>query len=169
MIICTPDKDLAQCVRGSRVVQLNRLKRILRDEQATIEKFGVPPRSIPDYLALVGDAADGYPGLPGWGAKSTAAVLSRYAHIENIPEDWRTWRVNATGASSLAATLARERDRALLFRTLATLREDIPLFESVDQLQWHGPTPAFESIAARLNAAVAEKTTKRQRAVARAV
>lgn len=168
VIICTPDKDLAQCVRGSRVVQLNRLKRVLRDEQATIAKFGVPPRSIPDYLALVGDAADGYPGLPGWGAKSTAAVLSRYGRLEDIPEDWRTWRVNAAGASSLAATLARERDRAYLFRTLATLREDIPLFDSVDQLEWRGPTPAFAAMAARLNAAVTEKRGKRQRAVGKA-
>ncbi len=169
VIICTPDKDLAQCVRGSRVVQLNRLKRILRDEQATIAKFGVPPCSIPDYLALVGDSADGYPGLPGWGAKSTAAVLSRYGHLEKIPSDWRTWKVNATGAASLAATLARENDRAYLFRTLATLREDIPLFDCVDQLEWRGPTPAFEAIGARFNAAITEKTARRPRAIATAV
>jgi len=164
VIICTPDKDLAQCVRGSRVLQLNRLKRVLRDEQGIIAKFGVPPCSIPDYLALVGDSADGYPGLPGWGAKSTAAVLSRYGHLENIPNDWRSWHVNATGAATLAATLARESDRAYLFRTLATLRDDIPLFDSVDHLEWRGPTPAFEVIGTRLNAAVTEKQRKRARA-----
>jgi 5'-3' exonuclease len=169
VIICTPDKDLAQCVRGSRVVQLNRLRRVLRDEQGIIAKFGVPPCSIPDYLALVGDSADGYPGLPGWGAKSTAAVLSRYSHLETIPNDWRTWHVNAAGAASLGATLARERDRAYLFRTLATLRDDIPLFDSVDHLEWRGPTPAFEAIGRRLNAAVTEKSAKRPRASARAV
>jgi|SRR5579884_1298224 len=134
-----------------------------------MEKFGVPPCSIPDYLALVGDSADGYPGLAGWGAKSTAAVLARYGHLETIPNDWRTWNVNAAGAGSLAATLARERDRAYLFRTLATLREDIPLFDSVDQLRWSGPTPAFEAIGARLNAAVTQKTAKRRRAIASAV
>ncbi len=169
VIICTPDKDLAQCVRGTRVVQLNRLKRVLRDEQGIVDKFGVPPASIPDYLALVGDSADGYPGLPGWGAKSTAAVLSRFGHLENIPPDWRTWKVNAASAATLAATLARERDRAYLFRTLATLREDIPLFDSVDQLEWRGPTPAFEAIGKRFNAAVTEKTAKRLRAFAGAV
>ena len=158
VLICTPDKDLAQCVRGTRVVQLNRQKRILRDEQGVVAKFGVPPRSMPDYLALVGDSADGYPGLPGWGAKSTAAVLGRYGHLENIPDDWRTWQVNAAGAAALAATFARERAQAYLFRTLATLREDIPLFDSVDQLQWRGPTPAFEAIGLRLNAAVTAKT-----------
>jgi 5'-3' exonuclease len=116
-----------------------------------VAKFGVPPASIPDYLALVGDAADGYPGLAGWGIKSTAAVLAKYGHLEAIPHDWRTWRVNATNAGRLADTLARERERAFLFRTLATLRTDIPLFESVDELQWSGPTPAFAEIAARLD------------------
>ena len=108
-----------------------------------IQKFGVSPASIPDYLALVGDAADGYPGLPGWGAKSSAAVLARFAHLESIPADWREWHVNAANASALAQTLSRERDRALLFRTLATLRTDIALFDDVDQLRWNGPTPAF--------------------------
>src|SRR5450759_1095476 len=124
VIICTPDKDLAQCVRGTRVVQLNRRTRGISDEAGVIAKFGVAPASIPDYLALVGDAADGYPGLPGWGAKYTAAVLAKYGHLESIPADWRTWQVNATGAGALAGTLARERDRAFLFRTLATLRTD---------------------------------------------
>jgi 5'-3' exonuclease len=142
VVICTPDKDLAQCVRGSRVVQLNRRSRVLRDEAAVVAKFGVAPQSIPDYLALVGDAADGYPGLPGWGARSTAAVLAKYGHLESIPNDWRTWSVNALHPARLADTLARERAHALLFRTLATLRTDIPVFESVDDLQWNGPTAA---------------------------
>jgi 5'-3' exonuclease len=135
VVICTPDKDLGQCVRGSRIVQLNRRTRVVFDEAGIIAKFGVPPLSIPDYLALVGDTADGYPGLPGWGAKSSAAVLAKYGHLEAIPADWREWRVNATGASALAATLARERVNAYLFRTLATLRTDIELFGSVDELR----------------------------------
>ena len=151
VMICTPDKDLAQCVRGTRVVQLNRRSRTLRDEAGVIAKFGVPPASIPDYLALVGDAADGYPGLPGWGAKSTAAVLAKYGHLEGIPDDWRTWSVNAAQAGRLADTLARQREHAFLFRTLATLRTDIPLFESVDELHWKGPTPAFAAVATRLD------------------
>ncbi len=156
VIICTPDKDLAQCVRGTRIVQLDRRTRITRDETGVIQKFGVPPASIPDYLALVGDAADGYPGLPGWGAKSTAALLAKFGHIESIPTDWSEWHVNAADASTLAATLARELDRALLFRTLATLRTDIPLFEDVDQLRWNGPTPAMDALAVRFDSAVTE-------------
>ena len=151
VIICTPDKDLAQCVRGTRVVQLNRRTRTIRDEAGVVAKFGVPPASIPDYLALVGDAADGYPGLQGWGAKSTAAVLAKFGHLESIPDDWRDWHVNATNASALARTLSRERDHAFLFRTLATLRTDIDLFESVDELQWKGPTQVFESLAERID------------------
>src|SRR5215469_16995375 len=107
VIICTPDKDLAQCVRGARVVQLNRRTRTVCDEGGVMQKFGVPPASIPDYLALVGDAADGYPGLQGWGAKSTAAVLAKFGHIESIPADFREWKVSVTGASALAATLER--------------------------------------------------------------
>jgi 5'-3' exonuclease len=146
VIICTPDKDLAQCVSGTRVVQLDRRSRVTRDEAGVIQKFGVPPASIPDYLALVGDAADGYPGLPGWGPKSTAAVLAKFGHIESIPADWREWHVNAANAGTLAATLSRERDRAILFRTLATLRTDIALFDDVDQLRWNGPTPAMDAI-----------------------
>jgi 5'-3' exonuclease len=138
VVICTPDKDLAQCVRGTRVVQLNRRTRVTLDEAGVSAKFGVPPESIPDYLALVGDAADGYPGLPGWGAKSTAAVLAKFLHIEAIPEDWREWGVKAANASALAHTLSTERDRALLFRTLATLRTDIALFDNVDELQFLG-------------------------------
>ncbi len=138
------------------MVQLNRRTRAIIDEAGVIAKFGVPPASIPDYLALVGDAADGYPGLAGWGAKSAAAVLARYGHLESIPDDWRTWGVNAASPSTLAQTLARDRDRALLFRTLATLRTDVPVFESVDELRWEGPTPAFAALAAKLDAAVTE-------------
>jgi len=164
VIICTPDKDLAQCVKGTRIVQLNRRTRVTVDERGVVKKFGVSPQSIPDYLALVGDSADGYPGLRGWGAKSSAAVLGKYGHLESIPADWREWHVNATNASALAHTLSHERDRALLFRTLATLRTDLPLFENVDQLRWNGPIPTFDEIAARLDAA---RTEKRRRLVRR--
>ena len=159
VIVCTPDKDLAQCVRGTRIVQLNRRTRVTLDEAGVVQKFGVSPASIPDYLALVGDAADGYPGLPGWGPKSSAAVLAKFVHLESIPLDNRKWHVNAANASALADTLSREWDHALLFRTLATLRTDIALFDDVDQLRWNGPTPAFAAIAARLDAALTE--TKR--------
>lgn len=153
VVICTPDKDLAQCVRGKRVVQLNRRTRAILDEAGVAAKFGVPPVSIPDYLALVGDAADGYPGLPGWGAKSTAAVLAKYGHLEAIPADWRLWGVNASNPAALARTLADSRERAFLFRTLATLRTDAKLFRNVDELRWKGPRKGFEAIAARLDAA----------------
>jgi 5'-3' exonuclease len=151
--ICTPDKDLAQCVRGTRVVQVNRRSRITLDEAGVTAKFGVAPPSIPDYLALVGDAADGYPGLQGWGAKSTAAVLAKFAQIEAIPDDWRTWNANVTSAASLCRVLQRDRANALLFRTLATLRTDVPLFSDVEELRWKGPTPAFPPMAARFDAA----------------
>jgi len=163
VVICTPDKDLAQCVRGRRVVQLNRRTGAISDESAVIQKFGVSPQSIPDYLALVGDSADGYPGLPGWGAKSTAAVLAKFGHLEAIPHDSRDWQVNATGAQTLAATLVRQWEDALLFRTLATLRTEIVLFDTVDQLRWQGPTPAFEEIGKRLDQAITEKTTRKDR------
>jgi 5'-3' exonuclease len=155
VVVCTPDKDLAQSVRGTRVVQLNRRTRTIRDEAGVVEKFGVPPESIPDYLALVGDAADGYPGLRGWGAKSAAAVLARFGHFESIPDDWKEWGVNAASPAALARTLAAEREHAFLFRTLATLRTDVALFDSVDELRWTGPTPAFAPLAARMDAAVA--------------
>jgi 5'-3' exonuclease len=135
VIICTPDKDLAQCVQGTRIVQLNRRTNVTRDEAGVLQKFGVPPASIPDYLALVGDAADGFPGLPGWGPKSTAAVLAKFGHLESIPEKADDWHVNAANASSLAATLNNNRDHAYLFRTLATLRTDIPLFDNIDRLR----------------------------------
>jgi len=150
VIICTPDKDLAQCVRGRRVVQMNRRTREIRDEAGVVQKFGVAPESIPDYLALVGDAADGYPGLLGWGPKSTAAVLARFGHLESIPADWREWRVNASNPGALALTLQREREQAFLFRRLATLRTDIELFESVDELRWQGPTASFARVAAHI-------------------
>ena len=155
VIICTPDKDLAQCVRGTRVVQLNRRTRAICDEAGVVQKFGVSPASIPDYLALVGDSADGYPGLQGWGAKSSAAVLSKFGHLESIPDDSRDWGVNVSGATTLAGTLANNLKLAMLFRTLATLRTDIPLFDDVHQLQWAGPTPGFDEFAKKLDTAVA--------------
>ena len=157
ILICTPDKDLAQCVRGTRVVQLNRRTGVTLDELAIVEKFGVSPRSIPDYLALVGDSADGYPGLRGWGAKSSAAVIGKFGHLESIPADWREWHVNVTSPAALADVLHREHDRALLFRTLATLRTDLSLVDDVEELRWRGPTPEFDEIARRLDAAQTEK------------
>jgi 5'-3' exonuclease len=169
VVICTPDKDLAQSVRGKRVVQLNRRTQVTLDEQGIIKKFGVPPLSIPDYLGLVGDSADGYPGLKGWGAKSSAAVLAKFGHLEAIPKDWREWHVNATNAGALADTLSREWEQALLFRKLATLRTDIPLFDDVEQLRWNGPTPEFDAIAATLDSAKTEsrKGTSRKPAKAK--
>jgi 5'-3' exonuclease len=158
VLVCTPDKDLAQSVRGTRIVQMDRRARTIRDEAGIVSKFGVSPASIPDYLALVGDASDGYPGLKGWGAKSTAAVLAKYGHLESIPADWRTWGVNATRPAALAATLEQERDRAFLFRDLATLRTDVPVFDDIDRLRWDGPTPAFAPLAARLDAAREHRT-----------
>jgi 5'-3' exonuclease len=156
VIVCTPDKDLAQCVRGTRVVQLIRRTRVTLDEPGVVKKFGVSPASIPDYLALVGDAADGYPGLSGWGAKSAAAVLAKYSHLELIPPDWREWRVSTAKAGALANTLSQHRDLAFLFRKLATLRTDIALFDDVEQLRWNGPAAAFSELAARLDAAVTQ-------------
>jgi 5'-3' exonuclease len=162
VVICTPDKDLAQCVQGKRIVQLNRRRRVVLDESGVIGKFGVAPSSIPDYLALVGDSADGYPGLPGWGAKSSSAVLAKYARLEFIPRDWREWRVDAANASLLASTLFREWDKVLLFRKLATLRTEIAMFDDIEQLRWRGPRPAFAALGARMDAAVTEE--KRTRA-----
>ena len=162
VIICTPDKDLAQCVRGTRVVQLNRRTRVTMDEAGVMAKFGVTPASIPDYLALVGDAADGFPGLPGWGAKSTAAVLSRFTHLETIPDDWRDWHVNATSPATLARTLHEQRERAFLFRTLATLRSDVTLFDDVEALRWTGPRAEFEALAARLDLSSGAPASRRQ-------
>ena len=158
VVICTPDKDLAQCVQGSRVVQLIRRTGAILDEAGVIAKFGVAPESIPDYLALVGDSADGYPGLPGWGAKSTSAVLSKFGHIESIPVSARDWHVNVLNAAALADVLVREQERALLFRNLATLRSDIPLFENVDHLRWRGAGENFDAIGRLLDEAVTEKS-----------
>jgi 5'-3' exonuclease len=163
VVICTPDKDLSQCVQGSRVVQLIRRTGVTIDEAGVIAKFGVSPESIPDYLALVGDSADGYPGLPGWGAKSTSAVLAKFRHIESIPESPREWHANVLNADTLAATLVRDQKLALLFRTLATLRTDIPLFDNVDQLQWSGPHATFDAIGRLLDKAVTEKKPKAAR------
>lgn len=157
VVICTPDKDLGQSVSDSRVVQLVRRTGAILDEAAVVAKFGVPPASIPDYLALAGDSADGYPGLPGWGAKSTATVLARFGHIESIPASGRDWHVNVTNAATLADTLEREREKAVLFRTLATLKTDIPLFKNVDELRWNGPTAEFDAIGRLLDEAKVEK------------
>jgi 5'-3' exonuclease len=150
IFICTPDKDLSQCVSGTRVVQLDRRQNIIRDEAGVEAKFGVKPESIPDYLALVGDSADGYPGIAGWGAKTAAAILSRYIHLEAIPRDWRVWGPSVRRAETLAGTLFRAWDDALLFRTLATLRRDAPVFETVDELRWTGPRPEFQAFCQRM-------------------
>lgn len=152
VIICTPDKDLGQCVRGTRVVQLDRRRETLRDELGVLSKFGVPPQSIPDYLAVVGDSADGFPGISGWGPKAAALVLSRYPHLEDIPKDWRQWDASIRRANRLAESLFAAWDEALLFRTLATLRVDVPVFDSVNDLLWKGPRPEFERVTERLRA-----------------
>lgn len=150
VIICTPDKDLSQCVVGSRVVQLDRRRELLRDEAGVMAKFGVSPKSIPDYLAVVGDSADGYPGIEGWGAKAAALVFSQYPHLEDIPKDWRNWHPSIRRASRLAESLFPAWDDAILFRTLATLRLDVPVFDSVNVLFWQGPRPEFQQVCERL-------------------
>ncbi len=151
VIICTPDKDLAQCVRNHRVVQLDRRKGRIDDAAGVRDRFGVGPESIPDYLALVGDSADGFPGLPGWGAKSSAAVLARYGHLEAIPERGEQWEVQVRGAAKLASTLVTQRDDAELFRTLARLRTDFDV-GTVENWQWTGPTERFAEMADGLDA-----------------
>ena len=150
VVVCTPDKDLAQCVQGNRVVQLDRRTRELRNETAVQQKFGVLPASIPDWLALVGDSADGFPGLPGWGARSAATVLARYQHLEQIPKFAMEWDVTVRGALRLATTLMEQREHALLFRVLATLRADAPIGADVDALRWTGPRPDFAAWSERL-------------------
>ncbi|HEX3820044.1 MAG TPA: 5'-3' exonuclease H3TH domain-containing protein [Candidatus Sulfotelmatobacter sp.] len=150
VFICTPDKDLSQSIEGTRVVQLDRRRNIVRDEAGVVEKFGVHPESIPDYLAVVGDSADGYPGIRGWGEKAAAAVLSRYGHLEGVPKDWRHWDPMIRRARPLAESLFSAWDEALLFRTLATLRLDVPVFESLDELQWKGPRPELEKYCQRM-------------------
>jgi len=151
VFICTPDKDLAQCVVRTRVVQVDRRRNIERDEAGVVAKFGVSPQSIPDYLAVVGDSADGYPGLRGWGEKAAALTFSQYPHLENVPKNWQEWHPSIKRARALSECLLASWDDALLFRTLATLRLDVPVFDSVDDLRWKGPRPNFEEYARRLN------------------
>ena len=150
VLICTPDKDLSQCVVGARVVQLDRRHNILRDEAGVVAKFGVRPDSIPDYLAVVGDSADGFPGLPGWGVKAATLTLSQYPHLEDIPKDWRAWHPSIKRARLLSESLFNAWDDALLFRTLATLRLDVPVFDTVEDLLWTGPHPNFEEHCQRM-------------------
>jgi 5'-3' exonuclease len=152
VIICTPDKDLSQCVVGDRVVQLDRRKRETRNEPGVFTRFGVGPKSIPDFLALVGDSADGFPGVPGWGEKASGALLGRYEHLERIPATPTDWDVTVRGAARLSASLEQNRALAMLFRTLATLRTDVPVFQDLDELRWRGPTPGFEQVAGQLTA-----------------
>ena len=150
VIICTPDKDLSQCVVGTRVVQLDRRRDILRDETGVVAKFGVKPESIPDYLAVVGDSADGFPGVPGWGPKAASLSLSQYVHLEDIPKDFRDWHPSIRSAQRLSTSLFSFWTDALLFRTLATLRVDVPVFDTVDDLRWNGPRPSFEEQCHRM-------------------
>jgi 5'-3' exonuclease len=162
VVICTPDKDLAQCVVGKRVVQLDRRKDVVTDEDGVRAKFGVSPQSIPDWLALVGDSADGFPGLVGWGKRSAALVLAHYEQVDAIPDNANDWdpavRKSVRGADKLAATLANQRDLVRLFRTLAVLRIDRTLLPDVADLQWRGPTPEFEGMCRHLRApALAER------------
>ncbi|MGA8762167.1 MAG: 5'-3' exonuclease H3TH domain-containing protein [Candidatus Sulfotelmatobacter sp.] len=150
VVICTPDKDLSQCVVGTRVIQLDRRQNALRDEAGVIAKFGVKPASIPDYLAVVGDSADGFPGVLGWGAKAAASVLSEYSHLEDIPRNWQQWPPSIRRARSLAESLFKAWHDALLFRTLATLRLEVPVFETVDDLWWQGPRQEFNEQCHRM-------------------
>ena len=150
VLICTPDKDLGQCVAGTRVVQLDRRKNVVRDEAGVVAKFGVNPESIPDYLAVVGDSADGFPGVSGWGQKAAALVLSRYPHLEDIPKDWREWHASIRRARGLAESLFGAWNDALLFRKLATLRLDVPVFDTVEDLRWKGPQPSFAEQCRRM-------------------
>src|SRR6202521_5451822 len=152
VIICTPDKDLGQCIVGTRVVQLDRRQNTVRDEAGVITKFGVTPQSIPDYLAVVGDSADGFPGVRGWGAKAAALVLSQYPHLEDIPKDWKEWHPSIGRARALSESLFNAWDDALLFRTLATLRLDVPVFATVEDLRWRGPRADFEECCQRMKA-----------------
>src|SRR5215813_1819056 len=139
VVICTPDKDLSQCISGTRIVQLDRRTNVTRDEDGVVARFGIKPQSIPDYLALVGDSADGFPGVPNWGKKAAAAVLSIYDHLESIPKAWSEWAPSIRNRRLLAKALFSFWDDAILFRTLATLRTDVPVFNSVDELHWTGP------------------------------
>jgi 5'-3' exonuclease len=164
VLICTPDKDLAQSVVGKRVVQFDRRREILRDAAGVEEKFGVKPESIPDYLAVTGDSADGYPGIKGWGAKAASQVLSQYAHLDNIPKDWHDWHPSIRRARPLSEALFSAWDDALLFRKLATLRLDAPVFDRVDDLRWRSPRPEFEAYCHRLKAMDLLRRVKSRRA-----
>ncbi|OLE44915.1 MAG: flap endonuclease, partial [Cyanobacteria bacterium 13_1_40CM_2_61_4] len=139
VLVCTPDKDLGQCVSGTRIVQLNRRTQVILDEAAIVAKFGVHPKSIPDYLALVGDSADGFPGVPGWGKKTASSALSVYPHLEDIPRDWKQWTLSIRNIPRLAKTLFACWNDALLFRRLATLQTAVPVFDTIDDLRWVGP------------------------------
>jgi 5'-3' exonuclease len=149
VLICTPDKDLSQCVVGTRVVQVDRRREIVRDQAGVVAKFGIEPQSIPDFLAVVGDTADGFPGLPGWGVKAAALTLSQYPHLESIPKDWREWHPSIRRARLLSESLHNSWDEALLFRTLATLRLDVPVFKNVEDLRWKGPRQDLEDYCRR--------------------
>jgi 5'-3' exonuclease len=146
VLICTPDKDLGQSVSGTRIVQVHRRTKTILDEPAIVAKFGVGPKSIPDYLALVGDAADGFPGVPGWGKKAAASVLSNYPHFEDIPKEWKNWPTSIRNARLLAGSLFEHWQDALLFRDLATLRTDAPVFASIEELQWTGARRNFQDL-----------------------
>lgn len=150
--ICTPDKDLSQSVAGTRVVQLDRRREQIRDEAGVFEKFGVKPSSIPDYLALVGDTADGFPGIAGWGEKAASAVLSQYGHLEDIPRDWGQWPASLRRSRALAESLFGSWGDALLFRVLATLRTNVPVFDAVEDLRWSGPRDSFKKFCERMKA-----------------
>jgi len=150
VFICTPDKDLSQCVVGTRIVQLDRRSNVVRDEAGVVAKFGVSPQAIPDYLAVVGDSADGFPGVAGWGQKAAASVLSVYPHLEDIPKDWKAWNPAIRRARALAESLFSSWNDALLFRTLATLRLDVPVFDEIERLRWHGPCQSFEDQCRRM-------------------
>jgi 5'-3' exonuclease len=150
IVICSPDKDLAQLVSGSRIVCWDRRRDIVLDEAGVVDKFGVRPQSIPDWLALVGDAADGYPGIPGWGAKSAAAVLGRYEHLENIPDDPQDWGLGASRGARLSESLVQHREDVRLYRQLATLREDVPLTEDIGDLEWRGAYERLKEVCHRL-------------------
>lgn len=150
VLICTPDKDLSQCVVGTRVVQLDRRLNTVRDEAGVVAKFGVKPQSIPDYLAVVGDSADGFPGVKGWGAKAAALALSQYPHLEDIPKDWEKWHPTIKRARALSESLFSAWDDALLFRTLATLRLDVPVFNTIEDLRWKGSKPNFAEFGRRI-------------------
>ncbi|MCL5428496.1 MAG: flap endonuclease [Chloroflexi bacterium] len=164
ILLCSPDKDLAQMVSGNRIVCWDRRRDIILDEDGVFRKFGVKPQSIPDYLALVGDAADGYPGIPGWGAKSASGVLSKYGHLEAIPEDVRTWQIKGMApgrAATLAASLEQHREDALLYRRLATLRSDVPLKETLSDLEWQGALPQLKQLCKELgDESIPERLTR---------